>query len=100
MKILLPLAGVLLLVVTMPWQQRSESADIVFKNGNVYTTNDRAPRAEAIAVKADRIIFAGTNAAHKSLSTRTLVLSISKATLCCRVSLTHTSTFPASASAR
>jgi predicted amidohydrolase YtcJ len=77
MKILLPLAGVLLLVVTMPSQQRSESADIVFKNGNVYTANDRAPRAEAIAVKADRIIFVGTNAAaQKFIDKNTRVVDL------------------------
>jgi len=78
MKILLLLAGVLLLTVRIPWQQRSESADIVFKNGNVYTANDRAPRAEAIAVKADRIVFVGTNAAAQKFigkSTRVVDLA-------------------------
>ena len=38
-----------------------ESADVVFKNGQVYTVNERQPRAEAIAVKGGRIIFVGTN---------------------------------------
>src|SRR5256714_6186267 len=77
MKILLLLAGVLWLIITMPSQQRSESADIVFKNGNVYTANDRAPRAEVIAVKADRIIFVGTNAAaQKFIGTNTRVVDL------------------------
>ena len=77
MKILLLLAGVLWLIITMPSQQRSESADIVFKNGNVYTANDRAPCAEAIAVKADRIIFVGTNAAaQKFIGTNTRVVDL------------------------
>ncbi len=38
-----------------------EPADIVFKNGNVYTVNERRPHAEAIAVKGDRIVFVGSN---------------------------------------
>jgi TonB family protein len=38
-----------------------ESADVVFKNGNIYTVNDKQPRAEAIAVKGDKIIFVGSN---------------------------------------
>jgi predicted amidohydrolase YtcJ len=39
-----------------------EPADVVFKNGNIYTVNDNQPRAEAIAVKQGRIIFVGSNA--------------------------------------
>jgi predicted amidohydrolase YtcJ len=38
-----------------------ETADVVFKNGNIYTVKDGQPRAEAIAVKADKIIFVGSN---------------------------------------
>ena len=63
MKFLLIVVSVLLLSL-MPAQQRGQStADIVFKNGNVYTANDKAPTAQAIAVKADRIVFVGSNAA-------------------------------------
>jgi predicted amidohydrolase YtcJ len=39
-----------------------EPADLVFKNGNIYTVNERQPRAEAIAVKGNRVIFVGSNA--------------------------------------
>jgi predicted amidohydrolase YtcJ len=39
----------------------TESADSLFINGNVYTVNGRLPRAEAIAVKAGKIIFVGSN---------------------------------------
>jgi predicted amidohydrolase YtcJ len=44
-------------------QQRGqhEVADIVFYNGNVYTVNPSSPKAEAIAIKNGRIIFAGSN---------------------------------------
>src|SRR5688572_20642217 len=37
------------------------TADLVLKNGNVYTVNSNRPKAEAIAVKADRIVFVGSN---------------------------------------
>jgi hypothetical protein len=62
MKLLVIVLSVLLLSLT-PAPQRAEPADIVFKSGNVYTANDKAARAQAVAVKADRIIFVGTNAA-------------------------------------
>src|SRR5258705_8925688 len=40
-------------------------ADVVFENGNVYTNDDRAPRAEAVAVRDGRIVFVGSSrAAH------------------------------------
>ncbi|MEY2577425.1 MAG: hypothetical protein QOI49_249 [Verrucomicrobiota bacterium] len=45
---------------------RAETAETVFINGNVYTGNERAPHAEAIAVKAGRIVFVGTNAESKT----------------------------------
>src|SRR3989440_4492822 len=39
-----------------------ETADIVFKNGNIYTVNERQPHAEGLAVKDGRIVFVGANA--------------------------------------
>jgi predicted amidohydrolase YtcJ len=39
----------------------AEPADLVLKNGNIYTVNDRQPRAEAVAIRGDRIIFVGSN---------------------------------------
>ena len=56
---------------------KTEPADIVFKNGNIYTVNDRQPRAEAIAVKAGRIVFVGSNkdlAAYQGKDTRVIDL--------------------------
>jgi predicted amidohydrolase YtcJ len=61
MKLLLIVLSLLLLTF-LPLQSR-DTADLVFKNGNVYTANDKAPQAQAIAIKADRIVFVGTNAA-------------------------------------
>src|SRR5690349_21253314 len=65
MKLLLIIFTILLLSLA-PIQPRVAPADIVFKNGNVYTANDKAPQAEAIAIKGDRIVFAGTNAAAQT----------------------------------
>jgi len=42
-----------------------EIAETVFVNGNVYTMNERQPRAEAIAIKGGRIVFVGSNADAK-----------------------------------
>ncbi len=76
MKLLL-LALSLLLLSFVPLQPRVAAADIVFKNGNVYTANDKAPQAEAIAVKGDRIVFAGTNeAAQKYVGANTRVIDL------------------------
>src|SRR5438105_7568418 len=40
---------------------QAEIADIIFEKGNIYTVSERQPHAEAIAVKGDRIVFAGSN---------------------------------------
>ncbi len=36
-------------------------ADLLLLNGNVYTVNDKQPRAQAVAVKGGRILFVGSN---------------------------------------
>jgi len=76
MKLFLLLASVLLLtLISAP--QTTQPADIVFRNGNVYTANDKAPRAQAIAVKGDRIIFVGSNeAAQKFAGANTRVVDL------------------------
>jgi predicted amidohydrolase YtcJ len=48
-------------VLLSPANAQVQSADLVFKNGNIYTVNDARPKAEAVAIKADRIIFVGSN---------------------------------------
>ena len=66
------------LLLILPWvQAKTEPADVVFKNGNIYTANDRQPHAEAIAVKAGKIIFVGSNkdvAAYQGKDTRVIDL--------------------------
>src|ERR1041384_5461563 len=57
----LSLAVGLLMLIMSSAQSNLETADIVFKNGNIYTVNERQPHAEAVAVKAGKIIFVGSN---------------------------------------
>ncbi|HEY6071316.1 MAG TPA: amidohydrolase family protein, partial [Chthoniobacterales bacterium] len=45
----------------------AEDADLLLVNGNVYTVNEKQPRAEAIAIKKDRIVFVGSNEDAKKL---------------------------------
>ena len=40
---------------------RAEHVDLLLTNGNVYTVTEKKPMAEAVAVKANRIVFVGSN---------------------------------------
>ena len=76
MKVLLTVLSILLLNFA-PTTKVVDPADLVFINGNIYTVNSKQPHAEAIAVKGDRILFVGTNAAAKqyqAASTRVIDL--------------------------
>lgn len=67
-------ALILALLVPAP---AAEPADIVFKNGNIYTVNDRQPRAQAIAVRGQRIIFVGSNrGAERYIGKNTRVIDL------------------------
>ena len=80
MKLFL-LTAALLFVSVIPIQQQVP-ADIVFKNGNVYTANDKSSKAQAIAVKADKIVFVGTNdAAQKFIGAKTRVVDLKGSTV-------------------
>ena len=43
------------------------AADIIFHNGNIYTASEKQPRAEAIAIKGERIVFVGSTAEARKL---------------------------------
>src|SRR4030095_5026866 len=76
MKLII-IASVLLLVLLPAPLPVQSTADVVFKNGNVYTANDKSPKAQAIALKADRIVFVGTNAAaQKFIGPNTRVVDL------------------------
>jgi predicted amidohydrolase YtcJ len=54
----------------------ADDVDLLFFNGNIYTVNEKTPRAEAIAVKKDRIVFVGSNEDAKRLhAARTIDLA-------------------------
>jgi len=71
MRYLLIILGALLLSLTPTMfrfdSSAVDSADLVFKNGNIYTANESMPRAQAVAVKGDRIVFVGSNEAVQKL---------------------------------
>jgi predicted amidohydrolase YtcJ len=59
-----------------------ESADTIFRNGNVYTVNDRLPHAEAIGVKGSRITFVGSNLDSRKLEgPQTKIIDLQGATV-------------------
>jgi len=63
----------LVLVLVLVCLSRSHAAspgpaDTVFLNGNIYTVSDAAPRAEAIAIKDERIVFVGSSAEANKFS--------------------------------
>ena len=61
---------------------KAPPADLVFKNGNIYTGNDARPKAEAVAIKGDRIVFAGSNEeARKYVGRNTRVIDLSGKTM-------------------
>ncbi len=78
MKVLLPIPlSLVLAFLLIPQSPKVETADLVFKNGNIYTVDERRPKAEAIAVKGDRIIFVGSNRdAQKYVGKATRVIEL------------------------
>ncbi|MFP5263872.1 MAG: amidohydrolase [Blastocatellia bacterium] len=63
---------IIIICALCPHAARSgvEPADVVFKNGNIYTVNEKQPRAEAIAVKAGKIVFVGSDQDAKAYEGR------------------------------
>jgi len=59
-----------------------QPADLVFENGNIYTVNDARPKAEAVAIKGDRIVFVGSNGeAQKYVGRNTRVIDLGGRTM-------------------
>ena len=67
---LITLALIIAVLILAPGGSTVETADVVFKNGNIYTVNERQPRAQAVAVKGDRILFVGSDAEVKKYEGR------------------------------
>src|SRR3989475_5357061 len=82
MKPLFLVISLLILLWVVPTASTPAAADLVLINGNIYTVNEKQPHAEAIAVKADRIVFVGSNAgAKKFQDTNTRVVDLHGATV-------------------
>ena len=65
----------LLSALNLPATAANADADLLLFNGNVYTVNEKQPRAEAIVVKGGRILFVGSNnEAQKFHATRAIDL--------------------------
>jgi predicted amidohydrolase YtcJ len=62
MRIICALILSLFVLGLVPSESSRTPADLVLKNGVIYTVNERQPRAEAVAIRGDRIIFVGSNA--------------------------------------
>jgi predicted amidohydrolase YtcJ len=74
------LAASLLLALTGSAQQAP--ADLVFTNAKVYTGNGKSPRAEAVAIKGDKLVFVGRNdAAARLVGPGTKVIDLKGATM-------------------
>ncbi len=57
-------------------------ADLVFTGANIYTVNEKQPRAEAIAVKGGRIVFVGSSSPGKAyVGKATKVIDLKGATV-------------------
>ena len=81
MKVFLVVLGILLFGLS-PHLPQAETADLIFVNGNIYTANDKQSHADAVAVKADRIVFVGSNAdAKKYQGAATRIIDLHGATM-------------------
>ena len=47
---------------------KQETADVIYKNGKIYTVNKDQPWAEAVAIKDGKFIKVGNNAEVESLA--------------------------------
>jgi hypothetical protein len=80
------LAAILVAIVSTfrfsPAPAKVPPADLVFKNGNIYTVADARPKAEAVAVKGDRIVFVGSNSdAQQYVGASTRVIDLAARTM-------------------
>ena len=61
---------------------QGEPADLAFRNGQVYTANERRPRAQAVAVKGNKILYVGDNGGlRRFIGPNTRVVDLRRATM-------------------
>ena len=76
-------AALCLALLALPRAQaQSETADTIFRNGNVYTVNERSPLAQAVGVKGSRFIFVGSNVDSRKIEgPQTRIIDLKGATV-------------------
>jgi predicted amidohydrolase YtcJ len=73
---------VLVILLTAMSAAQSQPAELVLKNANVYTVNERQPHAQAIAVRSGKFVFVGADAgAQKYVGKSTRVIDLKGATV-------------------
>jgi len=71
-----------ILLLTAFASSQNQPATLVLKNANVYTADDARPRAQAVAVKEDKIVFVGSDAeVQQYIGKETRVLDLKGATV-------------------
>src|SRR3954454_4337050 len=62
-------------VVTLSGVVRSQEADVIVRNARIWTGDTLEPRAQAVAIRGERLLVVGTNAqadAHRTARTRVI----------------------------
>ncbi len=76
------LAGALTLLAPAVACAQENAADLIFRNARVYTANDKQPRAQAIGIKGNKILFVGSdNDAKKFMASNTRIVDLKGATV-------------------
>ena len=73
---------ILLLLIGWGCESRKISADLIIQGGTIYTANVQQPNVEAVAIKGDTILFAGSLAESKAYQVdQTEILDLRGATM-------------------
>ncbi|MGC4022401.1 MAG: amidohydrolase [Cyclobacteriaceae bacterium] len=63
------LLSIVLLLSVFSCSEKKQTADLIIRGGKIYTANDTQSEVEAVAVKGDKIIFAGKESEANELKT-------------------------------
>src|SRR5690349_6603570 len=69
------LAATAMALAGIPAAARAQEADVIVRNARIWTGDSLRPRAQAVAIRGDRLIAVGTNAeadAHRTARTRVI----------------------------
>jgi len=73
---------IFILVSLFSCSEKQVTADMIIRGGKIYTANDADPSVEAVAVKGDKIIFAGSEKeAEKFKSDKTKIIDLGDKTM-------------------